>query len=61
MALEFHDKIKEEDEDEQEDETINNTIKNQFANKLNKLDNASSRAPRKHKTVEYKQQFILNQ
>ena len=38
MALEFHDKIKEEDEDEQEDETINNTIKNQFASQLKKLD-----------------------
>ena len=38
MALEFHDKIKEDDEDEQEDETINNTIKNQFASQLKKLD-----------------------
>ena len=38
MALEFHDKIKEEDDDEQEDETINNTIKNQFASQLRKLD-----------------------
>ena len=38
MALEFHDKIKEEEDEEQEDETVNNTIKNQFASKLNKLD-----------------------
>ena len=61
LAAEYFEKVKEESDSENSEETINNTIKNQFANKLNKLDNASSRAPRKHKTVEYKQQFILNQ
>jgi hypothetical protein len=61
IAAEYFEKVKEESDSENSEETFNNTIKNQFANKLNKLDNASSRAPRKHKTVEYKQQFILNQ
>ncbi len=61
IAAEYFEKVKEECHSEDCEETINNTIKNQFANKLNKLDGGGSRAPRKHKTFEYKQQIILNQ
>ena len=61
LAVEFSQKLKEDNLNEKNEEIINNTIKNQFGTKLYKLDDASSRAPRKHKTVEYKRNLILNQ
>jgi hypothetical protein len=61
LAVEFSQKLKDDNLNEKNEEIINNTIKNQFGTKFYKLDDASSRAPRKHKTVECKKSLILNQ